>query len=237
VPVTAVGSVDSVVSAQLDALLQAFPPVQRTAVLSTVRSIEYQPGEEIQTLYAVGPDGCIHSEQRTIDARTTKPPEPLTGKEKIRIGLTGLVILGVLFAMSAIFVDYRGMWQNMKDKTTSLDQQHIEWVNPAYGPYVVVEKAEFPKRSILRLTLRRTDAFPTPPEQFEALAGGAKTLQKRLVIDSLARGYLRGEWTDAQGKVLGVTSLRIRGLLSGPTITMDVPVPVQARPTRFEITH
>jgi hypothetical protein len=235
--VTAVGSVEDAVSGQLDAMLQVFPPAQRTAVCSTVRSMEYQPGSEIQTLYAVGPDGQIHTEQRRIDAHTTRPPEPLTGKEKLRVGLTALMIFGVLFAISTIFVDYRGMWQNMKDKATSLDQEQIEWVNPAYKPYFVVDQAEFPKRSLLRLTMSRTEAFPTTPEKLEALSASAKTVQDRLVVDALGRGYLRGEWADKEGKILGVVPLRIRGLSTSPTIVVDIPVPLKSRPTRFEITH
>ncbi len=235
--VAAVGSVEDAVSGQLDAMLQVFPPAQRTAVCSTVRSMEYQPGSEIQTLYAVGPDGQIQTEQRRIDAHTTRPPEPLTGKEKLRFGLTALMIFGVLFAVSTIFVDYRGMWENMKDKATSLNQEKIEWVNPAYAPYFVVTKAEFPKRSVLRLTITRTEAFPTTPEKLDALAATAKTVQEGLVVDAMGRGYLRGEWADKEGKILGVVPIRIRGLSTSPTIVVDLPVPIQARPTRFEITH
>jgi hypothetical protein len=237
IEVAAVGSVDDAVSGQLDALLEVFPPAQRTAVFSTVRSMEYQPGAEIQTLYAVGPDGQIHTEQRRVDAQTTRPPEPLTGKEKIRVGLTVLMIFGVLFAVSTIFVDYRGMWENMKDKATSLNQENIEWVNPAYAPYFVVDKAEFPKRSVLRLTISRTEAFPTTSEELDALAAAAKTVQEGLVVDAIGSGYLRGEWADKEGKILSVVPIRIRGLSTSATIVVDLPVPIQARPTRFEITH
>ena len=58
----------------LDELVRIFPAPERREILSTLRSAHYLPGREVQTLYAVGPDGAAQTQQRTVDAATTRPP-------------------------------------------------------------------------------------------------------------------------------------------------------------------
>ena len=70
----------------LEQLIGALPEKDRATVFSTLRSSEYRKGEEVQSLYAVQADGTVVFESRTVDAKTVAPVEPLTTKEKVKIG-------------------------------------------------------------------------------------------------------------------------------------------------------
>lgn len=231
------GDVVETLQTHLNELLSLFPPLERTSVLSTVRSMEYHPGEELQTLYAVGPTGEIITEQRSVEVHTVAPARPLTRREKLKMAGISVLILLAMFGISAIFVDYPGMWKNVRDKASSLNPAEMEWVNQPLKPYLQIEKTEFPKSSILKLTMKRTPAFPTTPERLNQAARDAKTLEERLAIEAIGRGYLRGEWYDKEGNFLGQTPVRIKGLRTHETVLVEIPVPVHIRPHRFVLTY
>ena len=50
--------------------LKAFDPPERTGVCSTLRTIEYRPGQEVQTAFAIAPDGKVVTQDRTTPIDT-----------------------------------------------------------------------------------------------------------------------------------------------------------------------
>ncbi|MCY2927235.1 MAG: hypothetical protein NT031_17740, partial [Planctomycetota bacterium] len=107
-------------------LLKIFPLAQRRNIFSTLRSTEYRPGEEVQTIYAVAPDGSVQMHQRTVSARTEAPPEPLTLKQKLRLGAVGLAVAMGVFGLSSLFVDYGQLVRRLKDSVVAMDPDKVQ---------------------------------------------------------------------------------------------------------------
>ena len=229
------------VAEALDELVKVFPTGHRAAVLSTVRSMEYRANIEIQTVYAVGPDGEIHTQERTVEAVTKAPPKPLTRKEKIRLGVTGLIFALLIFAVSSIFIDYRGLFRSVAETVTPYDTEAMKVETGGFGEYFTVEGKKVVSHrgvSSLRLTLKRTKAFPRTDAALKAaLAKSPDSLSKRLTVEALARGYVRCESFDKDGKFIAFTTRRITDLRTKETVDVDVPLPAKGRPTRVVITY
>jgi len=73
----------------LGQLVKAVAAQQGRRVFSTLRSTEYLPGCEVQTIYGLGPDGTVQRSERTLQAETTPPPRRLTRREKGKALFTG----------------------------------------------------------------------------------------------------------------------------------------------------
>lgn len=225
----------------LGELVNVFPTGHRAAVLSTVRSMEYRANIEIQTIYAVGPEGEIHTQERTIEAVTKAPPQPMTSKQKIRLGVTGLIVALLIFAVSAFFVDYRGLFRSVIETVTPFDTEALKVETGGFGEYFTVEGKKVVSRrgvSSLRLTLKRTKAFPLTDAALKALLAKAPdSLSTRLTVEALARGYIRCESFDKDGKFIGSAMQRITDLRTKETVDVSVPLPPKGRPTRVVITY
>ena len=229
------------IAESLGELVKVFPTGHRAAVLSTVRSMEYRADIEIQTIYAVGPDGEIHTQERTVQASTKTLPKPMSPKQRIRLGVTGLVIALLIFAVSAIFVDYRGLFHSVVETVTPYDTEAMKVETGGFGEYFTVEgkKVVSPRGvSSLRITLKRTQAFPLTDAALKALlAKSSDSLSARLTVEALARGYVRCESFDKDGKFIGFTTQRIADLRTQEMVDVDVPLPPKGRPTRVVITY
>jgi len=223
----------------LGELLKAFPPPERRGVLSTVRSTEYRPAEEVQTVYTIGPDGQIHTQQRVVEAATQAPPQPLTTREKWLMAGLGVGLALLVFAVSAVFVDYKALFGRVVDRVTPLDVEAMPVDTGPFVPYLSVTKREKDRRGeVLTLTLKRTAAFPRTDADCQGLlATPDRPLPDRMTIESLARGYVRVEYFDADGKFLGHTMERIHGLRSAETIELKLPLPPKKRLGRLALRY
>ena len=233
VPATAIADL-------LNQFLQLFPETDRPRVFSTLRSIEYSKGTEIQTVYAVTQAGVIETQERILDADTITPEPPLSGKQRLQLALIGLVIALLLFAFSALFINYRAMFGNLWAQITPLDVEEIAVEADAFRAYfTVAEMAAGRGSRFIALTLARLDGFPSTDSElaaaYQALDGGAP--RARLALDAIARGYIRCERFDKDGQIIGYTQERIKALRQANTVTIHLPVSSKRRPTRIVLTY
>jgi len=225
----------------LDQLLSVFTPPQRTSVFSTLRSSEFQPGKEIQTIYAIGSDGRIDVQQRTVEAETTKPAEPLTLARKIRLAGLGLAIAAVLLAISSIWVPYGRLISEAVHRAQPVDADKIALDLGHFEPYLEpndMSTRRVDKHLLLVISIRRTEAFPTDAAELQAAWEAAgDDLHKRLTIEALARGQLSVEQFDAEGKYRGRFPVRIAGLREKQTVSLDIPIRRKYRPERVVLVY
>jgi len=239
VPADTIGENPTDVIAQtLGQLLKVFPGEHRVRVLSTVRSVEYRKGVEVQTLYVVGPDGTVGTRERTLDARTTPPPRKLTAREKWRLAGIGVLIAAVVFLISAIFVNYGDVWRHVVEGVTPFDVDALEVDASAFERFFTVEKKEHRSgaRAVV-VTLKRTDAWPVKDGVFLDPSKPVKTQRERLTRDALARGYVRCEYFDKDGKFLSCGHHRIAELHKKETTKLVLPLPPRKRLVRVVVTY
>lgn len=154
----------------LDALLSCLPVPSRSQAFSTIRSEEFRPGAAIQTLYAVGPDGKITSEQRTIDRDTEEAVPEITPASLRRAILPALVLLLLTLLVSSFFIDYRKLFSDARDRVVPLTKEEVTVDHAALGRFIEVELGGVDnKRNALLFQLKRGPewdrAISTPPSQ------------------------------------------------------------------------
>jgi hypothetical protein len=205
----------------LDDLLELLDDDQRPAVMSTIRSREYRPGQEVQTLYVLDSDGRIDSRSRTVAAETTDPPQPVSGREKVKMGLVALAVVAVVLGISTFFVDYRGL----AAKFFPPDPAAVEVQAPAFDGLVKVGDKHVAKGGrALIIKLSRGARYPADAAAMEQLYSGATSMPARLAAESLGRGYVRLELFDADGKFVGHRDARVSELSQKETIELAVPL-------------
>jgi hypothetical protein len=219
-------------------MLKVFPPAERGRVSSTLRSIEYRKGQEVQTLFAIRPDGTIDPQQRVIEVSTTAPPTPMSRRERLLIGLVGVLVLLAAFGISAIFVDYREAWQRLRNQATPLSAETIEATAPAFEAWFTINNRQIGHDGgSIVLTLRRTTDLSLDSLNTAAGTQPAGDLERRLALDAVARGYVRAELFAADGRFLGSTMIRIAPLHQRETMEILIPMSREPRVTRIVLTY
>lgn len=227
-----------VISSAVEQMLKIFPPGERGKVTSTLRSIEVRPGEHIQTLYAIAPDGSVDCRQRSAPAKTKPRTPPLTRRERWRMRIWAAGAILAILAISSIFIDYRAMWRDYRNHHSPLDAQHITVEFSAFSPFISISSKRLgPDGHGLTLTLERTAAMPASGEQLEAAWRAESSLARRLALESLAKGYARVELFDGRGVYLGTVPIRIQPLLDQPSFDLTIALPQGIRPDRIVITY
>ena len=222
----------------MEELLRAFPPTERTNLVSTVHSIEYRVNLEVQTLYAIGPDGSVQTRQRNVETKTTAPPQPLSRKQKLKMVLMGLLITVALVGISAFFIDYRGMIADIVDELTPLDVTQIEVNTDPFTEYFTISQKTINKKNrTLVLTLHREAGFPLNVSELQRAYDQATKLPLRLTLEALAQGYVRCERFDKDGLFLDVSLVRIEPLRTHPTIQIELPLPRDKRLGRVSLSY
>ena len=222
-------------------LLVIFPPTHRADLVSSVRSVEYGQNVEIQTLYAVARDGRLETRQRTVDARTTAPPEPLTTRQKLRLAAVGLGAAAVVFAVSWIWVPYGALFDRLWDRVVPFDTDAVIVETGEFAPYFAVDKKAVARsggNKYLIVTVKRTKAFPRDAKAIDALfARPGRTGAEAMTAQALARGYVRCEMFDKDGKFAGFSDARIAGLRTAETVELTLPMPRESRLARVAIRY
>jgi hypothetical protein len=240
----------------LEELPRLFPSESRRSLFSPLRTIEYRKGEEVQTLYFIAPDGAIRVGQRTVEARTVAPPQPVTARQRLRMAALGVLIAVAILGVSAFFVDYRGLVRDALDRFSPLNPDAMKVEMSPFAEYFTVEKkaASGGARALL-LTLKRTKAFPLTDADCERLLTSDpnrplaadpnrplapdpnRPLASRLAIEALAAGYVRCELYDRKGDFLGFSMQRIAPLREKETFELAIPLPSDRHPARIVITY
>lgn len=228
-----------VIVSALEDLWQSLRPHARGETLSTVRSSQYQPGCEIQTLYVFAADGKVQFRQRTSDAHTVAPPQPLTRREKLKLCGIGLAAIVVVFLVSAIFVDYPNLISGMVRQAMPFNAEKVDVVTKDFDQYFNLDQKSISSdgKSLL-LKLKRTVKFPRTDQALDAsLAGAGPSMRPRLMLDSIARGYVRFECFDDSGAFVGYDFGRISDLRTSDVVTVSVPISADKRLAKVVFTY
>ena len=229
-----------VIRGALADLLKVFPSPRTAGVLSTLRSVEYDRGQEVQTLYAVGAGGKVETHERVVEAETTRPEAPMTRRQKLRLAAIGVGVALLVLLVSSLFVDYRGIISSLFEQITAVDAEKLRIETGGFEKYFAIEKREVKggRERRLLLTVKRTDAFPrTAADCEKLLETEGKTLAGRLTVEALARGYLRYEHFDKEGEFIGAGEARIADLRGREAIDLVLYLPPKRHPARVVITY
>lgn len=116
---------ETLLTDSLQTLLEMLPPEVRSRAFSTLRSEEFRPETAVQTLFAVGPDGMIHTEQRIVDVETARASPEITPASLRRVLLPGLVALLLVLFISTFFIDYRQLLSAARDQMAPLKKEEL----------------------------------------------------------------------------------------------------------------
>lgn len=220
----------------LEQLVTSFAPHEQPDVFSTVRSLQWGEGVETQTIYQVMPDGRVEAQQRTVDASTSRPPQPISsaGKAK-RIGIAALVLLAI-FGITSIFIDWGETFTKALRKVVPVDTATIDTDLGALEPYITVTGIEA-KGSMLHLTLERTEVFPKDVAAVErALEENGLSYEVRQTLHALAAGYVRLEGFDEKERHLDTMDVRLAELRTAETMTVKFRIKRETPPELLRFT-
>jgi hypothetical protein len=203
-------------------------------LFSTLRSSHYEPDTEVQTLYAVQAGGTVQTEQRTVDAETAPPPAPVSPKEYVKTALMAVGVLTVLFAISALFVDYGQVWARLVETVKPTRAEDIDVDISDLQDMVAVADKEV-KGSYLVVHLERGPDYPTAMPA--AWRQAADQPRRRLALEAVLRGYLRAEYFGAKEQFLGHSTLRIKALEQNRTVELRLPLSRRARLHAVRLTY
>ncbi len=156
-----------VVADALSDLLRFFPPLERGQIFSTLRSMEFRPNLEVQTLYAVGPDGRAATRQQSVPAITIAAEAPISREEILKRGGLGLGVALVILLASTLVVPYRDLWRKF---TATTEPAKISVDTGPFSPYFQAQITGIDRASgLLLITFTRTAAFPQNEAAFDTL--------------------------------------------------------------------
>lgn len=200
-----VESADVQVAKCLNGLLSNYSPEECMQLMSTLRSVEYVPGREIQTIYGIKPNGTIVSEQRTISAYTITPARGLGWQYKLKLAIILVIALFLVISASAFFLPYHEMARSLLDKAGPVEIQQIEIDADLYKNFFQVERLEFDSdKGVIRILCIPLEAYPSTEVEFNELwKSSVESLSQRLVVEALMRNCVRCELFDHNGNFRG----------------------------------
>jgi hypothetical protein len=216
-------SPDEAIRQALDQLLKPWPLDSFRRITSTLRSSEFRKEEEVQTIYLVGSDGKVRTEQRTMAADTESPPQRLSPREIARVLIVGALIATALLGVTSLFVDVPALARQLIVAIRPLRGDEVQIDNSVYHAYFHVEVKEINVNAVT-LTIKRTELFPIDDTALQSAADAARpTLKKWLAIAALARGSVPCELFDINGELVGTATLHIENLQDKPELTAKIP--------------
>ncbi|MCG8586686.1 MAG: hypothetical protein MI757_18440 [Pirellulales bacterium] len=217
----------------LNHLQQILPTEQRRHTSSTLRSVHFHSGVEVQTLYLVGTDSEFRVESRTLEATTIEPPEPPSVKERVQLGFIGLLAALALLGIISIFVDLRGLVGEVFSSVTPVSAEEIDIDSTAFDKYFSIEdKTVSNRHGHIALTLKRTEAFPLESTALESEFEAAKSLHDRLALKAIAKQYLRLELYNENNELIRQQMVHIKKLVDAETMKLQIPLRVGSRNIR-----
>lgn len=189
----------------LNELLNNYSPEECMQLMSTLRSVEYIPGHEIQTLYGIKPDGTASVEQRTVRAETIRPAQPPDWRYKLRLAAILAVVLCAAIGVSAFFVPYRDIAGRLIRKARPFKIQDLKIDAGHYEQFFNVDVVELDRgEGIIRIVCKTSADYPdTDAELNELWKSSRDSLSQRLAVEALARNCVRCEFYDRDGSFKG----------------------------------
>ncbi|MHC4393229.1 MAG: hypothetical protein ACYTFT_09830 [Planctomycetota bacterium] len=221
----------STVEKALRSVLEALPAELHGRVDSTLRSTEVQPGQQIQTIYAIGRDGSVDARDRIVVSDTRAP----RGEDPRRWWALGGVML-VITAVLALFLfrtdagrDIRFGLTGAKGLTVTVEAL------PEVGDFVTIQVQPTQARGV-PIHIARGPRYPEAEKLHAPQDWADATPRQALTRQALATGYLRVETFDAKGRFVRTFELRVRGLEESEHIDTLLPIRSPADRT-FRITY
>jgi len=189
------------VAKYLNELLENYSPEECMKLMSTLRSVEYIAGYEIQILYGIRPDGTAAMEQRTVRAETVRRAEPAHWRTKVKAILLLVIVLCVGIGVSAIFVPYRQIAAHVLEKAKPFRIQDFEVDTGAYGRFFRIERLELDRsREIIVIVCRQSERYPDTEAQLNELwKESSDSVSERLALEALMRNCVRCEFFGRDG--------------------------------------
>jgi hypothetical protein len=220
---------DEAIRQALEQLFEPWPPNLIPRLTSTLRSSEFRKGEEVQSVYRITPDGKVRVEQRTVEAHTETPTQPLSRREIIHMLVFGLVIAAALLGITSLFVDVPALARQLMGTIRPVKVDDVEIDNSNYDAFFHAKIAEINSEAAT-LKLERTAQFPKDDAALQAAAEAAKpAIKKWLAVAAIAKGSITCEIYDADGKFVGTATMRIEELRKQPDMEVKIPVKSQTR--------
>jgi hypothetical protein len=208
----------------LEQLLETWPPELAPRVTSTLRSSEFRKGEEVQAVYVIGPNRAVRVEQRTVDADTESPQQPLTTREVVRMAIVGVVIAAALLGLTSLFVDVPALARQLIGTIRPMKAEEVVIDNSIYDTFFQAKVKDINSEAAT-LTVERTPQFPTTDAALQAAANAAKpTLKKWLAVANIARGYVTCDLYDSEGQLVNTATMRIDPLREKSEFDIKVPL-------------
>lgn len=163
--------VDLMVHHALEKLLAAYPADLRMQIFSTLRSREYRPDLEVQSVYLVIYPGQVKVERREVAAEVAPRPAPLSVKNQFAYIAAAVGILAFLGWASTILVEYRDLGEQKLSTFRGTRVEDLRVDDKSLVDFVRIVETDIAKQpeSSIILTLRKgtkwpDDVTPLPPD-------------------------------------------------------------------------
>jgi hypothetical protein len=204
------GIQDHLASAFQD-LVELVPPQDRMQLMSTLRSVEYRPGNEVQTLYVVAPPGKIDVQQRSVEAVTQATPPELTTRGKLKLGCIGLGVALVALLASSFFIDWKSWFFDRADDLIPVKVEEITVDATAFDSFITFERKVIDKRR--RSLVLAAKSGPKLESAIAATSPNTSTWKEFLAIAAIKKGFVRCDMFDEKGALLGSATVFLEPLL------------------------
>lgn len=195
--------------------------------MSTLRSVEYRPGAEIQTLYIITPPGKIIAKQRTLDAETIAPPPELTLAGRFKLGALGLVVAAILLIASSFFIDWKTWLFEPAKELVPVKLEEIILDAQAFEGFLAFEKRALDKqRHGLRLLAKTgpdwKTAINSQPSDFSSWP-------RFLAVASIKKSLLRCDFYDRKENSIASVPVSLPPLLQSKTNKAELFLPLPGK--------
>ena len=154
--------VDLMVHHALEKLLAAYPADLRMQIFSTLRSREYRPDLEVQSVYLVIYPGQVKVERREVAAEVAPRPAPLSVKNQFAYIAAAVGILALLGWASTILVEYRDLGEQKLSTLRGTRVEDLRVDDKTIQDFVRIVDVDVEKApaSFIVLTLRKGTKWP-----------------------------------------------------------------------------
>ncbi|QTN31958.1 hypothetical protein HZ994_06320 [Akkermansiaceae bacterium] len=213
----------------INALLELIPQAAVSAAFSTVRSEEFRAGSAVQSLYAIGMDGRVAVERRTVEAATEDAPPEITPASLRRAFFPAAIGLLLLLFVSTFFIDYRKTFLSARDRLAPLSKEELILQRGFSGDYITFRLVAVDNgKNALVFHLARGSAWEVAMQAKpgDAAQGDWKEFSTLMAIHS---GRFRIELYGKEKQLLGSREIDTRELLMEESMEVAVFVKSEQR--------
>lgn len=220
-------ALDLAMTQLLESLLALYP-AKRATLYSTLRSQEFKPGLEVQSVYLINADGTVKVQSRDV-ASHAPPPVPASPRERVLQSAIVLISVLLLIVLASQFLDWRHLFHRMREVTQP--NQGVELESALLAPYLGVKLIKVRQLDgFVELELSRGAQWDaSKPEDLDepvaAPGAPARSWKDFLAVEAMKRGVVRGVFYDEKGVVIGDVQIGLDALRSAKSFVAEVAIP------------